>query len=262
MIQSTTCRESDHVVKGLFVKRFFPTEHAPFDAPVVMVHGGSHGWWAFEEWLPLFAACGWSSSALSLRNHTGSYSVPQEAYLKLTVLDYVADVRDVLDWIGKPSILVGHSMGGIVAQKAAECGQVKALVLVAAVGPGQLGPLRDPLPVNKPVFLDREMVRKNWFYAIDPTKFNAIYERMVPESPSVINEYSTGKVLVEREKIQCPVLVLRGACDRSAVHEPQAIASFYQAPFRIEPDCGHDLMLEPMAEGVAEGIHHWLLSVL
>ena len=46
-------------------------------------------------------------------------------------------------------ITIGHSMGEIMIQKAAEQANLRALILLASVGPGQLGAIRDPLPADK-----------------------------------------------------------------------------------------------------------------
>jgi pimeloyl-ACP methyl ester carboxylesterase len=253
--------QRNHDVRGLFVKEFVPMR-ACRERPILMIHGGGHGWWAYEEWLPLFAAWGWPSYALSLRNHTDSYSMPDQEFLKLTLNEYVADVVEVLNRLNKRSILIGHSMGGIIAQKVAETAQLSALVLVAPVGPGQLGHMRAPFPTDSPIMPDAETVRRQWFYNVADERFEAIYARLVPESPSVINEYSTGHILVDRSKIQCPILVVAGQHDQSAVHSPQAVADFYQAPCWIVPNCGHDLMLEPAAAEAASGIRKWLDSIL
>jgi pimeloyl-ACP methyl ester carboxylesterase len=258
MSKSITFRNESHTVEGLFVKEFRPTELDSSVAPIVMVHGGSHGWWAFEDWLPLFAEMGRHCFSLSLRNHTDSYSIPEERFLSLSIRDYVDDVRVVLQWIGKRSILLGHSMGGIVVQKTPELYDPAALVLVASVGPGQLGPMRDPLPVDKPVLLDAQTVRQYWFHDIHDAKFRTIYERLVPESPSVMNEYGYEGVPIDRNSIQCPVLVIQGGEDRSSVHRAQDIADFYKVPFKIVPKSGHDLMLEPTLTLSAEYIHQWL----
>jgi pimeloyl-ACP methyl ester carboxylesterase len=254
--------ERDHLVRGLFVKEFGPEGPENFDIPVLMVPGGSHGWWAFEVWLPFFASLGWQSFSLSLRNHTGSYSVPDEEFVHVTLDDYVDDVSTVLKWLEKPAVLIGHSMGGIIAQKVAEKAALKAMVLVASVGPGQLGAIRDPLPTDKPIMLDPDTVRSIWFHRIDDERFKRIYSRLTPESPEVMNEYSTGRVEVDREAINCPILVIRGACDHTVLHTAEALADFYSAPYQIEPDCGHDLMLEPSALDVAQKINQWLLSVV
>jgi pimeloyl-ACP methyl ester carboxylesterase len=260
--KSRTFLERDHLVRGLFVKEFGPEGSENLDVPILMVPGGSHGWWAFEVWLPFFASAGWQSFSLSLRNHTGSYSLPDQEFVHLTLDEYVDDVSTVLKWLEKPAVLIGHSMGGIITQKVAEKMELKAMVLVASVGPGQLGAIRDPLPVDKPIMLDPDTVRRIWFHKIDDECFNSIYSRLTPESPEVINEYSTGRIKVDREAINCPILVIRGACDHTVVHRAEPLADFYSAPYQIEPDCGHDLMLEPPALDVAQKINQWLLSVV
>jgi pimeloyl-ACP methyl ester carboxylesterase len=247
----------DHILNGLFVKEFLAAGEGRAN-PILMIHGGFHGWWAFEEWLPLFAAWGWPSYALSLRNHTDSYSTPDQEFLKLTLADYVADALEVLKWLDKPPILIGHSMGGVIAQKIAEEERLAALVLLAPVGPGQLGPIRGPLPTDRRVVRDPVTVRRQWFYDIDDERLKAIYARLVEESPSALNEYGSKPAFVDRSKIHCPILVLAGEYDRSGVHSPEAVADFYHAPCWIVPNCGHDLMLEPVAAEVASKIKTWL----
>lgn len=252
--------KQDHRVHGLFVRKVVPRERN-FPTALLMIPGACHGWWAYEEWLPVFAERGWTSYALSLRNHTDSYAVPDEDYIHLAVHDYVADVLSVLEWIGTPAVLLGHSMGGIIAQKVAELVDLKALVLVASVGPGQLGSINTPVPADRPLMPDAATVRRLWFHSVADNRFAAIYHRLCPESPSVVNEYRTGKVTVDRSKIHCPILVIEGARDCSGVHDAQAVAKFYDATYVPVQDAGHDLMLEPGAVDVAETIAQWLLKV-
>lgn len=254
--------ETEYAVNGLFVKGISRIEPTCLNTPILMVHGACHGWWAYRKWLPFFAAAGWRVYSMSLRNHSGSYSVPEETYQKLAVDDYAEDVLKVLAWIDQPAILIGHSMGGITVQKAAEQAKLRALILLASVGPGQLGAIRDPLPLDKTFMFSPEQARDIWFYKIDDPSFNAIYQQLVPESVSVINHYSTGALTIDRSKIRCPVFVIGAEHDRTVVHNFQSIAEFYHGDRLLVPDAGHDFMLEAAAIDVAIGINHWLLSVL
>ena len=75
------------------------------------MHGGS---WYLRNWLYAAAQAGWDAWALNLRGHHGSRSVRDVG--RLSVLDYVEDVHDCLRTF-REAVLVGHSMGGLVAQR-------------------------------------------------------------------------------------------------------------------------------------------------
>jgi pimeloyl-ACP methyl ester carboxylesterase len=255
-------REQDHNVKGLFVKELSPTSTGRMGSPIVMVHGGSHGWWAFEQWQPFFAERGWSTFSLSLRNHTDSYSVPLHEYLRLKVADYVEDVLAVVEWMGETPIFMGHSMGGIVVQKASETANPSALVLVAPVPPGRMGVLRDPLPTDRTVLPDCETVRRLWFHAIDDKTLLSVCERLVPESPSVMNDYGNGRLVVDAAALHFPILVVGGDRDRSGLPSARSVAEFLGAEWTLLPECGHEVMLEPKSFQAAAAIEEWLRTVM
>jgi pimeloyl-ACP methyl ester carboxylesterase len=261
-IEPIRFKETDYTVEGLFVKEVSMIEPASLQTPILMVHGACHGWWVYHKWLPFFAAAGWRVYAMSLRNHAGSYTVPDEAYRQLTVEDYSQDVLNVLGWLARPAILIGHSMGGITVQKAAELASLRALILLASVGPGQLGAIRDPLPADENFMFTPEQARQIWFHRIGDEAFNQIYQQLVPESVGVMNHYSSGDLKIDRSKILCPVLAVGAEHDRTLVHSFESLADFYQCDRLFVPDAGHDFMLEPAAIDVALRINHWLLSVL
>jgi len=252
--------ERDHMVDGLFVKEIAPIAPGGPATPLLMVHGGLHGWWAWEGWMHTLATAGWRCLSMSLRNHTGSRVVPEAEYLHLTTADYAADVQAVMRWLGRPAALVGHSMGGIVAQKAAETAPAAGLVLVCSVGPGQLGPIRPPLPTDRPQFHGPEAARALWFREIDDAAFARFHRRLVPESPGVLNDYSGGAVTIDRARITCPVLAIGGEFDATPVHRAPLIAAFYGADCLVVPGAAHNLMMESHALPVAIRLNQWLLE--
>lgn len=254
--------KKEHLVDGLLVVESGPMLESGLETPLLLVHGACHGWWAFERWMAFFSVFGWRAYSMSLRNHAGSRTVPEKVYLRMKAAEYVDDILRVQEWIQRPVVLLGHSMGGILAQKAAERSTPKALILVASVGPGQLGVIREPLPTHKPILFPPEEAKRLWFHRIDDREFQAIYEKLVPESPSVMNEYSGGQLHVDRSKIRCPVLVVGAQYDRTVVHPYERIARFYGCEALEVPEAGHDLILEPEGFKAAVAIHRWLLSTL
>src|SRR3712207_4595058 len=76
---------------------------------------------------------GYAAYALSFRGHGRSEGLGDLARHGLA--DYADDVRTATRSIGRPPILVGHSMGGLVAQRCLGREQVAGLALMAPVPP-------------------------------------------------------------------------------------------------------------------------------
>ncbi|MFF3753985.1 alpha/beta hydrolase [Streptomyces sp. NPDC002018] len=253
---------SDHDVDGLLVREARdPTVEER--GRILLVPGIMRGWWAFERWMPVFAEAGWTPLAMSLPNHTGSRSLPEAEFLACTPEDYAAEVRNVLTKLapsmGRAPVLLGHSMGGLVAQLVAQSYPLRALVLVSTVGPGQLGPMRSTAyPKDRPVTVDREQAREGWFRHISEEDLDVLMDRLTPESPTVINHYSNGSVAVDTEAIRCPVLVVGPENDRTPVHDTRTVAELLGATPVLVPNVGHDMPLEHQGLPAASTIVAWL----
>jgi len=104
---------------------------------LLFVHGACHGAWCWQEnYIPFFAEQGWDCIALNLRGHGNSQGRDQLDQFGLD--DYVTDVLNVLERRGISPILIGHSMGGGIAQllmtKHPEA--ISGVVLLASMPPG------------------------------------------------------------------------------------------------------------------------------
>jgi 2-succinyl-6-hydroxy-2,4-cyclohexadiene-1-carboxylate synthase len=85
--------------------------------PFVLVHGFTGAKEDFTEWLDRLAADGWHAVAPDNRGHGASEKPGDEAEYSFDLLaDDVFAVADSLWGEGAPFVLLGHSMGGMIAQ--------------------------------------------------------------------------------------------------------------------------------------------------
>jgi pimeloyl-ACP methyl ester carboxylesterase len=254
--------QADHKVGSLFVRECGPAQPTQIGTPILFVHGAQHGWWFWRRWQPFFAQAGFRTFAMSLRNHTGSDPMPEADYLALTVFDYVDDVLAVCRWIGGPVVLVGHSMGGIVVQKAAETADLAALILCASIGPAALG-VANPNPPDptKPVRSPPDTARARFLYdPMDDATFADFYAALCAESPGVMAWTGTGRTETDPAKIRCPILCIGAEHDRTYVPKAERLAEVYGAEWIEVADAGHNYAMESVAIDVAQRLLQWLLT--
>ncbi|MDH4247457.1 MAG: alpha/beta fold hydrolase [Deltaproteobacteria bacterium] len=258
---------SSYVLEGLQVLRTGDQASRP---PLLLVHGAGHGAWCWEPWLRVLDTLGWEAHALSLRGHPGSKPVFHETYLKsLRVADYAADVATVARLLERPAVIMGHSMGGIVVQQVAQSREAfqmpapAALVLLASVAPGQLGPMRSkPVNTDRLYLPDAETAERLYFHRTPRAEIAALTARIVGESPSVINEYSLGQgVPIDPARLECPVLSVTAHHDGTNVPRDDRIARALGGEW-LDLDIGHDLMLDGGCEEALQAVMAWITRIL
>ena len=111
---------------------------------LLLVHGAWHGAWCWERFVPWLEARGYRVVAPDLRKHGAK---TDRAGLRWTRIgEYVEDVSGVLDGLSGP-VVVGHSMGGLIAQKVLERRGAAGLALLASVPTGGVLAATPGLPV-------------------------------------------------------------------------------------------------------------------
>ncbi|TSH98184.1 alpha/beta hydrolase [Verticiella sediminum] len=103
----------------------------PACPPLVLIHGAWQGSWAFDGWRPLLEAAGWQVHAVDLPGNDARAGSVAQANLE----GYTEHVLHVLQRIGAPSVVLGHSGGGITASQVAQAApeRVHALVYVSGM---------------------------------------------------------------------------------------------------------------------------------
>ena len=248
------------------------TSHVTRATPIVFVHGAWHAAWCWENFLPTFARHGYATHALSLRGH-GASEGREGLRWHSAAHDYVADLEQVVETLGQPPILVGHSMGGYVVQKYLETHAVAAGVLLASVPvSGLSGFVLRSLRRHPWAFLKTQLTMNPWHLVATPAlaqdaffsanlpaeEVERHFTRLQPESFRVV--YETLFLNLPRpQQVTTPMLVLAAANDTIfSVAEEQATARAYGTDAVVFPDMAHDMMLERGWETVADRILAWL----
>lgn len=248
---------------------------SPRKAPIVMVHGAFCGGWAWETFRTAFEANGHRVLAPDLRGHGPSDS-PQ-AVTGVSMTDYARDIARLCHEQDEPPVLIGHSMGGLVAQMAARSARVRALVLLAPSPPWGVtsSSLEEAitafgLHVLGPIWMqavtpDRGLMRTYSLDRMDKPAREAAVARLRAESGRALWETLNWwldpfmTTSLGPGPLRTPSLVMVGA--RDVVHPPataRLIAGRLGAAYREFPAMSHWILGEPGWDEVAAAAIGWL----
>lgn len=252
-------------IGDLLLERVVPPGRSP-RPPLLFVHGMHGGSWYWANYMRAAAEAGWEAWALNLRGHHGSRPVPNLG--KVSVRDYVQDVRDCLQALGEV-VLVGHSMGGLIAQKVAEAGGLRAAVFLTSAPPRGISVLRWPVVSrmvrnlcailsNSPLIPNRADADALVFNMLPPDRRQWAFDQFVPESGRATRELAFGLVRVDPRRITCPALVVGAERDViTPVAVQRKIAARYHAQYLELAGHAHMLMLEDGWERSIREILAW-----
>jgi non-heme chloroperoxidase len=250
---------------------------------VVLLHGAFCASWAMEGYRRHFEAHGMRTVAPTLRHHETVPGTRASRELGVTsVLDYADDVEAIVRDLGQPPIIIGHSMGGLIAQIVATRTPAKALALLAPSAPWGTLPT-SPWEVvsaqglyfagqfwNKPLRPEAWIAETHALDLLPPKEREAVFARFVPESGLATFEImhwamdARRATFVDASKVRCPVLCVAGALDR--VNPAKTVASIARRYrdnghyFEVE-NASHWLIGEPGWEKTAAYVREWLANV-
>jgi non-heme chloroperoxidase len=245
------------------------TVHAenPSGANVLCLPGLFAGSWVFDDLLPLIAERGHSASSVSFRGHPPLPPMPTIG--QQTVGDYLNDADAAARSLDRP-IVIGHSMGGLVALLLAARGLARAAVLlspapsrgISVLSPAILARMLRYLPAlllsraYLPIAADLDALVLNMV----PTEQRAaLRDRFVPDSGRASREMALGIYAVRPSEVPVPTLVVGADQDRFIpLNVSRRMAQKYGAQFYVAKGHGHFLLAEPGWEKEAQVILDWI----
>ena len=136
--------------------------------------------------LGYLATIGWEVYAPDLRAVAGQDGTPPLARMRME--DLVSVAGEALDALGRPAIVLGHGLGGLIALKLAETREIKAAVALAPLVPGFRNPLIGSWSRMPAIWLGRPLAppsgRALFEFLLDVEAFQrpAMVGQMVPDA--------------------------------------------------------------------------------
>ena len=252
------------------------------DTPVMMAHGMCCTGAVWHNFRAFFEARGTRVYTPTLRPHvrTRLDQRPHPDIRKLAFADYIADLEQEALAIeretGKKPAMIGHSMGGLLAQALAERGTVSAAVFISPSPPAGVRILASHVYwtllfaadrvrlVPRAIKADRRMAGYLALNAVPAARHAAIHGSFVHESGRAFIDL--GHWPIDEHKVRIPVLTVSAKRDRLV---PAALvrltAKKYArvgGEFREYAAHGHWLYDEPGWEKPAADIYDWLRAAL
>lgn len=261
-------------------RSWLPNVEGSERAVMVLVHGLGEHIGRYDALATRLVREGYALHGFDLRGH--GYAPGVRANVR-HFEEYIRDLGDFVALVaplhrGKKLVLLGHSMGAVIAARAVQTGVVAPDLLVLsspafrdgadvpAIARRILTLIARPFPGFPTVRLSSQLLSRDpaevAAYDRDPAVFHGpVKARLATEMAR-----AGGEAIAEATRIRVPLLVIHGAADGLA--QPTGSAALVaqlsgrDAEFELYPDGPHELFHDPLRERVTHDLLAWLAKRL
>ncbi len=253
----------------------------PMAKSLLMVHGVGCGGEVWDRMKRDFIMAGWTCETPTLFAELRTGESPPEGLADLTLQNYIDAAAEQADALtakdGQPPVIIGHSMGGMIAQKLVEAGKVRAGIFLTPAQPA--GCTVTDLRVVRTFWNIVKVGQKNvpgkvfkvgpngfrWgvLNAVPKDRHDAIYQNALFDSGRVYHDLANPSE-VDEGKVTVPTLTIGAKKDRATVIKAvRKVGDKYAKAARpgdyIEYGRhAHWIVDEPGTEQVSADILEWL----
>ena len=252
---------------------------------IVFIHGMWGGPWAFDNYTEFFQRAGFECHTPALPLHkplNESDQSQQQQLARLGLNDYADHLQQYIEQLtndsGEKPIILGHSMGGLLAQILCQRQLCERAVLVCPASPAGIHALRwsvirtffnvmtDWGFWNKPIRLNYADAAYGLLNKLPQHLWQQEYHKLSYESGRIAFEIGLWPIdpnkasRVNADTVSQDILVISGADDHITPASINTLVAkrYANAQQKIYPDHAHWLMAEPGWEAIAGDILSWL----
>lgn len=251
---------------------------------LLMIHGIGATASVWQRMAALFTASGWHCVTPTLFPDKRTPTDPPDDLPALGFDDYVKAMQDELERLtdinGVKPVVIGHSMGGLIAQKLAERNAASAAIFLTPAQNDDYKPITPSMAItfgNMLLMGDkaaRKKPQKIWktgfcfgvLNAVEKSRHKAIYAKAVYDSGKVYGQIRDG-IVIDETKVAIPTLTVCAGRDRTTIpgmvrktghkYQKAAVPGDY-----IEfPEHAHWIVDEAGTDQVVDTLISWLDKV-
>jgi alpha-beta hydrolase superfamily lysophospholipase len=254
---------------------------------ILMIHGIGCTGQAWDRLAPAFRALGWRVETPTLFADKRTVGKPPADLPLLRLKDYVeameAEALRLEAETGQPPVLMGHSMGGLIAQKLVERGVGRAAVLITPASPVDArsgSALAQAVTFGNVLFSGKPETKPHKIWAtgfkwgvlnrVPAARHAEIYATAVYDSGGVYNDLAYpdkdehGMAVIDETRVTVPLLTIGGAKDRATpIADVRRVGAKYGrvgGDYLEYPNNAHWIIDEPGTDQVIADIAAWLAN--
>lgn len=245
---------------------------------LLMIHGVGCGGDVWDVMRPKFESAGWECETPTLFPDLRTIEKPPEGIARLTLQDYVDEMslrcQSIEQATGQKPAVIGHSMGGLIAQKLTEAGLVSKAIYLTPAQPKDCAQIGLPVVftfANVILSGNRKKPHKVWktgfkwgvLNAVPKSRHDEIYAAARWDSGQVYGDLQDGLDL-DVEKINVPTLTIAATKDRATLAKAvrklgeKLKGATVPGDFKEYPHNAHWIVDEPGTDKVTADIISWL----